>query len=537
MNIQNNLICFGLLTSMTVANAKEKVLPNILCVVCEDISPMLGCYGDKVAVTPHLDNLAKEAIRYNMYSSVGVSAPSRYSLITGRYPSADGANYMRVQGVSEQKPRGIDPYAVIPPAEVKCYTEYLRQAGYFCTNNSKTDYQFAAPLTAWDECGNKAHWKHRPEGKPFFSIFNLGVTHEGQTWIRSNKKLVVNPADIIVPPYYPDTEIVRHDMAVVYSNIATMDTQVQKLIDEVIESGELDNTIIIWYSDNGGPLPRHKREIYESGMLVPFMVRFPDKYRAGEFADELVAFVDIPATILSIAGIETPSYMHGQPFLGKYKKTGERKYVYGARDRMDECIDKQGCIRDKQYRYLRNYYPDQSGYMNVGYRLDLPMMRQMLEMYAKGELDEIQSRWFESKRPKEEFYDVENDPYEIHNLIDDSRYAEKIKELRGEYDKWIKKYNKDWFIDEIDNVHKMRPNGIQPQVDMPQIVQTKKGVVVKSLTEKNTSFAYQINGKGYNPNHWFIYNGPIEAKKGDKISVVAVRVGYKNSNVTTYEVL
>lgn len=155
--------------------------PNILCIVCEDIGPYIGCFGDPMqGNTPNLDKFSEGSIRYTrMFSSLGVSAPSRFSLITGMYPSSCGANNMRTQ-MAKSKPEGITPYSVVTPEGVRCYTEYMREAGYYCTNNSKTDYQFAAPLSAWDENGAKAHWCHCPDGMPFFSIFNLNVTHESQ---------------------------------------------------------------------------------------------------------------------------------------------------------------------------------------------------------------------------------------------------------------------------------------------------------------------------------------------------------------------
>lgn len=283
------LALFGATNSLTFAAKK----PNILCITCEDISPRLGCYGDKVAVTPNLDKFAETAIKYTgMYTTVGVSSPSRAALITGMYPTTIGANYMRNFTKPEAMPEGIPPYQVVLPDGIKCYTEYLRAAGYYCTNSVKTDYQFNAPVTAWDECNNKAHWKNRPKGMPFFSIFNLTVTHESQVWKRIGKPLVVNPDNIVIPPYFPDDAVIRHDMAVMYSMIAEMDKQFKKLVDELKAAGEYDNTIIIWYSDNGGPLPREKRAIYETGTNVPFMVSFPDGYRAGETDENLYMFPD-----------------------------------------------------------------------------------------------------------------------------------------------------------------------------------------------------------------------------------------------------
>ena len=244
-----SVILLTLAVPQLVATPKK---PNILCVVCEDISPFLRCFGDSVAVTPNLDKFASEGIRFtHMFTTVGVSAPSRAALITGMYPTAIGANQMRnVSTSSESMPRGIKPYEVVLPTGVKCFTEYMRTAGYYCTNNDKTDYQFTAPLTAWDENGKDAHWKHRPVGMPFFSIFNLNITHESQIWERGSKSLVVDPLKIKLPPYFPEDSIIRHDMAVMYSNIYEMDKQAQELFDEVKNAGLLNNTIIIFYSEN-----------------------------------------------------------------------------------------------------------------------------------------------------------------------------------------------------------------------------------------------------------------------------------------------
>lgn len=519
-----------------VLNAQEEKKdvqeePNIICIVCEDISPMIGCFGDRIAVTPNLDEFSKGAIRYtNMFSNVGVSSPSRYALITGRYPMADGANYMRTTGVPEQKPEGISPYSVIVSPEIKCCTELLRQSGYYCTNNSKTDYQFDVPATAWDECSNKAHWKNRPSGVPFFAIFNLFVTHESQVWERTNKELSVDPNDIIVPPYYPDNKIIRHDMAVAYSNITEMDKQFKKLIDELEESGEKDNTIIIWYSDNGGPLPFHKREIYDRGTRVPFMISLPDGYKAGCISDQLVAFVDIPATILSLAGIETPRYMHGQAFLGKYKSKKEREYVYGGRDRMDECIDKQGYIRDKHYRYIRNYYPGTCNYLNVGYRLNMPMMQNIIQMHNDGLLSSVQASFFDNQRPAEEFYDLRKDPYELHNLIEDADYSDDIKRLRSEYDEWINKYMDNWLISERENIARMLPDGKQPKVETPQI-QIEDGKAIISTKTEGASINYRLVYENGEKSRWYIYSQPIPIETSANIEAVGARIGYKDSDI------
>ena len=522
----------GLILPLAHSNAtgqKQPEQPNILCIVCEDISPYLGCYGDAVAVTPNLDNFSRESIRYTgMYTTIGVSSPSRAALITGMYPTSIGANNMRT-AQNKSKPAGIHPYDVVLPAGIKCYTEQMRAAGYFCTNNSKTDYQFAAPLTAWDEQGDRAHWKHAPEGMPFFSIFNLNVTHEFQVMKRADQPLSVQPEDIILPPYYPDDPVVRKDMAILYSNITEMDRQFQILVDELKASGKLDNTIIIWYSDNGGPMPRQKRELYESGALVPFMIRFPDGYKAGTVDRGLHMFVDIPATILSLAGLPVPEYMHGRPFLGQYKQKS-RKYVYGARDRLDTFYEKQGCVRDERYRYIRNYRIEQPDYLPIISRAAMPMMARMAELHEAGNLNADQEKWFKYPRPEIEFYDVQADPHELNNLADNPKYKKKIKELSDEFDRWISTYNKMWKYTEPELIEMFRPGGVQPVVARPE-VKIENGTATLTCSTEGASIAYQINGRGLNEHHWFLYTGPFSVNPGDKISAIGVRAGYKDSSI------
>ena len=522
----------GLILPLAHSNAtgqKQPEQPNILCIVCEDISPYLGCYGDAVAVTPNLDNFSRESIRYTgMYTTIGVSSPSRAALITGMYPTSIGANNMRT-AQNKSKPAGIHPYDVVLPAGIKCYTEQMRAAGYFCTNNSKTDYQFAAPLTAWDEQGDRAHWKHAPEGMPFFSIFNLNVTHEFQVMKRADQPLSVQPEDIILPPYYPDDPVVRKDMAILYSNITEMDRQFQILVDELKASGKLDNTIIIWYSDNGGPMPRQKRELYESGALVPFMIRFPDGYKAGTVDRGLHMFVDIPATILSLAGLPVPEYMHGRPFLGQYKQKS-RKYVYGARDRLDTFYEKQSCVRDERYRYIRNYRTEQPNYLPIISRAAMPMMARMAELHETGKLNADQEKWFKYPRPEIEFYDVQADPHELNNLADDPKYKKKIKELSDEFDRWISTYNKMWKYTEPELIEMFRPGGVQPVVARPE-VKIENGTATLTCSTEGASIAYQINGRGLNEHHWFLYTGPFSVNPGDKISAIGVRAGYKDSSI------
>lgn len=525
-----------LVAAPLIMSAQEVKKPNILYITCEDITPRLGCYGDPDAITPNLDEFAKSAVRFsNMFTTVGVSAPSRAALITGMYPTSVGANYMRNNAPQNAMPEGILPYDVVLPEGVKCFTEYLRQAGYYCTNNNKADYQFASPLTAWDEAGVKAHWKNRPEGKPFFAVFNLNVTHESQIWKRADRPLVVNPSELHLPPYLPDDPVVRRDMAVLYSNIYEMDKQFQRLFDELKQSGESDNTIVIWFSDNGGPLPREKRSVYETGINVPFMIRFPEGKQGGRTDHRMCMFPDIPATILSLAGIKPPEYMQGKPFFGKYATSEPRRYVYAARNRMDEQVDKQGAVRDNRYKYIRNYNTDQSNYRPNAYRLQMPMMQRMIELLEADSLNKAQMKWFIAPRAQEEFYDLKNDPFEMHNLISSKAYADHIIRLRAEYNRWDNESCSGWHIPEKENQEKMWPGEIQPVLKEP-LINDRDGKIELKSADPGVSFAYQINGKGYSKGHWFLYNGPVQLNKGDVLSAVAVRAGMKNSKIIHYTI-
>lgn len=412
--------------------------PNILWITCEDISADLGCYGDDYAVTPTIDRLAADGVRYTRcFTHIGVCAPSRSGLITAMYPPSIGSQHMRS--------------TTVVPAGVKLYSQHLRDAGYYCTNNSKTDYNFQAPKDAWDESSNKAHWKNRPEGKPFFAIFNLTVTHESQiraseaAYQKNTKRLKPeefhDPAQAPVPPYHPDTPLVRKDWARYYDNITAMDYQVADLLKELDDAGLSDETIVFYYSDHGAGVPRGKRWLYDSSTHVPLIVRYPqawqtDATKAGTVNDELVAFVDLGPTALSLAGVATPANMQGRAFLGPHRAAEPRQYVYGCRDRMDERVDMIRSVRDKQYKYIRNYMWWQPYAQNINYMNEMPTMQEWRRLAAEGKLNAAQSLFMAPQKPREELYDCDADPHEIRNLAGDPKYADVLKRLRSEHEKW-----------------------------------------------------------------------------------------------------
>lgn len=521
---------------------KKSPKPNILWITCEDMSPHLSAYGDSTVPTPNIDRLAREGVRYtNMYSVAGVCAPSRSAIITGMYPTSIGSHNMRT--LYNTLVPDLPPYSVVTPPEVKCFSEYLRKEGYYCTNNDKTDYQFEPPISAWDESSKPAHWRNRKVGQPFFAIFNFTTTHESQVWVRKNEPLLFNPEKIKVPSFYPDNEIIRKDLTTFYNNIAFMDTQVGNIIKQLEEDGLLDNTIIFFYSDHGDGLPYMKREVYDRGLKVPFIIRYPDKKGAGRVENELHSFVDLAPTVLSLVGIKPPKHLQGHAFLGKYAAKTSRKYIYAARDRMDSEYDMVRVVRDKKFKYIKNYQPEKPFYQNIQYRLQQDMMKEILRLKDEGKLNEKQMMWFRPTKPIEELYDVENDPDEFNNLADNPLYKNKLEELRKAHLDWQAKYGDKGFISEKELVAQMLPNGKQPITQNPEMTIKNNKVEIKCATE-GASIVYRIEPEQASVqkidsryvSRWQVYTQPLKVNKGDKVFAIATRIGFKQSEEQILEV-
>lgn len=518
--------------------------PNILVISCEDISPLLGCYGDSIAITPNLDKLASEGTKYtHVFSTSGVCAPARCTLITGMYPTSIGGDNMRTLGNLRYIPAAITSYSIVPPPEVKCYSEFLREAGYYCTNNHKQDYQFVPPVTAWDESSKHATWKNRPENNPFFSIFNITVSHESRIWVNKNKPLYVDPEKVTVPPYYPDNMVVRNDIARNYSNIHLMDSLVGIYLKELDDTGLSDSTIVIFFSDGGGPLPRQKGEITDAGLRVPFIVRYPDKRNAGTVNDDLISFVDFAPTFLSLVGISPPKYMQGKAFLGEYTSPEKRKYIFAARDRIGSKYDMIRTVRDKQYAYFKNYYPNKP-YI-IGYnpnnekprglydRINMPMMRNIIQLHKEHKLNKDQDSWFGTK-PPEELYDTQKDPYEMNNLASLPQYKEKLEELRHQLYKWQYNFGDMGFIPEKELIHIFWESNDGPQTTLnPEVVLLKDGTVQVLDHTEGSSIGYQVIGKD-SPKHWNVYKGPLKFSANTTLKILAWRIGYQPSDTITY---
>jgi N-sulfoglucosamine sulfohydrolase len=490
-NLSATLVCILLLSAGSSLAQNNR--PNIIWITCEDISPYLGAYGNTLVQTPHLDQLAKEGVRYNdVFTVAGVCAPSRSSFITGMYPTSIGTLHMRTIGDPKYQP--VPSYSAVIPAGIKCFPEYLRKVGYYCTNNEKQDYQFIPPVTVWDENGPAATYRNRPKDKPFFAVFNFFITHESQLFSRTDS-LLLDPEKITVPPYYPDTKTVRHDMNRLFTNIERMDSQVGELVAQLKKDGVYDNTIIFFFSDHGGALPWMKREILERGTHIPFIIRFPEQANKGTENNEMISGVDFAPTVLSLAGVPIPSYMQGQAFLGAQKSKTPRTFVFAGRDRMDTEYDRVRMVRSRRFQYLFNYLPDQPYYQNIAFRLSIPMMKEFLALRDSGKLDPVQAAWFKNK-PVEELYDLKNDPHEIHNLVNDPTYQTQLVELRVAFKNWTDLVGDMGGIPEKEMIRQMWDgNPEPPRTDTP-VIQPAGGGVKISCKTVGASVGYRIIKKG-----------------------------------------
>lgn len=427
--------------SLTAGRAIAVDRPNILWITCEDISPYLGCYGCAEAQTPNLDRMAAEGIRYtHAYANAPVCAVSRSALLTGMHSPTLGTHQMRSR--------------VQLPDSIPAYPKIFREAGYYCTNNSKEDYNsnFIRNPEVWDESSAKAHYKNRKPGQPFFAVFNITVTHESQLDREAIKKYVergqipktprLNPKDIPLPPYHPDLPEIREDWARLHDLITLMDSMAGEKWKELEEEGLADDTIIFFYSDNAGQLSRSKRYIYNVGTQVPLIVRFPKKWQhlapapPGSTVDRRVCFVDFPKTALSLAGLPVPALMQGNIFLGPGAEPAPAT-VHLYRDRMSERYDFSRAVTDGRWYYIRNFMPHRPRGRDTRYGFEVQANWGAWEKhYAEGKCDAIQSQFFHPK-PVVELFDTQEDPWHVNNLAELPEYKERLRALAENLDRWM----------------------------------------------------------------------------------------------------
>ena len=421
--------------------------PNIVWLVAEDQSQyFFPFYGDNSVNLPNISELLKNGTVFEgMNSSYPVCAPARSAIITGMYPNSIGTGNMRaLQGDKKQRSAkeaslGVPYYSSKLAENIKPFTQILRENGYYCTNNSKRDYNFNLRDEAWDDSSNKASWGKRKDDQPFFSVFNFNVTHESAIWQRDKEELKVDPKNLKVPPVFPNDSISRHSLAVNYSNLVEMDGQMGLIIDKLKDQGLYNNTYIFFYSDHGGPFPRHKRAIYETGTKVPLLIKFPSLIKPEEKRNsDMLNFIDFAPTILSIVGgIDIPKIYQGKAFLGSKKSKNKREYLFTASDRFDEHPDRIRAVKNKRFKYIKNYNLNKPHALPVAYRNQMALMQHLNRLNESDLLSKQQKLWFQIPKSQEEYYDLENDPFELNNLIDEKKYSDDIKNLKIQLENWM----------------------------------------------------------------------------------------------------
>ncbi len=441
MPTRRNFLCSAA-AAATACAAETAARPNILWLTCEDIGPHLGAYGDRYADTPNLDRLAQRSTLYrNAWSNAPVCAPARTTIISGMYPTSTGSENMRSM--------------TRLPEEMRMFPCYLRDAGYYATNNAKEDYNLSHTGQVWDESSRKGHWRNRKPGQPFFSVFNFEITHESQIRKRPHK-WIHDPLKAPLPAYHPDTIEVRQDWAQYYDNITTMDGQIAGMLRQLEDDGLAEDTIVFFYGDHGSGMPRSKRWPYNSGLRVPLLVSIPPKFRqlaspdskSGGASGRMVGFVDLAPTVLSLAGVRPPGHMQGHPFLGSFQAPPQR-YLHGFRGRMDERIDMVRSVRDDRYIYIRNYMPHKIYGQHLAYMFETPTTRVWKRLYDEGRLHPPQTAFWETK-PPEELYDLNLDKDEIHNLASSPEHTATLERLRTEQRQQIRRVRDIGFLPECE---------------------------------------------------------------------------------------
>ncbi|HKJ79700.1 MAG TPA: sulfatase, partial [Prolixibacteraceae bacterium] len=413
--------------------------PNIIVLIAEDVSPELGSYGNEYATTPNIDALASEGMVYDFaLTTAPICAPSRSTLTSGLYATSLGTQHLR----------SVTPF----PEKLKTLPELLSQHGYFTTNRDKTDYNFD-PEGMWDHWSSEySPWRNRPEGKPFYSFINIGPSHEGSVnSIEKYNEFVKglppekfhDPAKVKVPPYYPNTPEIREIWAHYYDILTLLDMNVGNVLDMLEEDGLMDETIVIFIADHGFGMPRYKRWLNITGMHVPFIVYAPEKYqdlvpnfKQGGHNTNLVSFIDLPPSILNLAGAEIPGYLEGNPIFGENAHP-KRDFAFGARDRADDMFEMSRSVTDSSFIYIRHFMPHLP-YMQPGFIFSdvKEAFRELRKAHELG-ITNVEQEKFWHEKPIEELYDLREDPMELNNLAEYEEYAEIKQNLKNELYDWM----------------------------------------------------------------------------------------------------
>ena len=425
--------------------------PNILWIVSEDNSPLLGAYGDSFATTPHIDQLAQRSIVYdNAFANTPVCAPTRFSILTGLHANVMGTGNMRSRNRV--------------PAFVEPYTHYLQAAGYHVTNDNKTDYNYATAVTEAGKALTYSQWQvfdsklwnqgtytDRSPEQPFFHVYNIFESHESRLH-SPIKNRQHDSSQVALPPYHPDTPELRADWAQYYDRITQMDALVGAKLAELKGAGELEDTIVFYYSDHGGALARSKRYVYDTGTKIPFMVHVPAQFKhliphhMGERTAQIIDLVDLAPTLLYLAGAESPGHMHGENIFSENTKN-QKEHAYLYRGRMDVRIDLVRALRGKRFKYIRNYMPHRPNGQHLEYLWKAASVQSWQEECQQGQCNKTQQRFWQA-RPAEELYDTRTDKWEVNNLADNPLYTDTLRKMRAALSRENRGYKDVGFIPE-----------------------------------------------------------------------------------------
>ena len=448
--------------------------PNILWIIAEDMGPELACYGTTEVTTPALDKLAATGIRYqHAYTVTGVCSTSRSSFMTGMYAMSIGAHNHRSHR---------DDHFPLPDG-VRVLTDWLRPEGYTTANikqltpdpelakffkgTGKTDWNFTyespvdSKLTPYDT----DNWDDLKDNQPFYAQINFSETHRGGAWNNAHKEIdheiLADPAKVEIPPYYPDHAVTRGVWAQYLNTVMSVDKKVAFIRELLVRDGLDKNTIVVFMGDHGRAMPRSKQWVYDSGLSIPLIIYWPEgnpdlpapsNYKRGSVDKQLVQSIDLSATTLTFAGLQKPSKMEGRVFLGDQTET-KHKYVFGGRDRGDETVLMIRTVRDKRYRYLRNKYPEKPFLQINRYKeASYPIIGIMRHLHSEGKLSGPPAALMAPSRSREELYDLQNDPWEINNLIDSPKHAKIKKRLTAELDSWMDRIDDKGRIVEPDEI-------------------------------------------------------------------------------------
>jgi len=422
---------FSIILLPSFVFAEEAAKPNFVWLISEDNSKhFLKLFDDTGAPTPEIASLAAQGLTFqNAFSNAPVCSVARTTLITSCYGPRIFTQFHR---------RSI----LVPmPEGVKMFPAYLRGAGYYTTNNSKTDYNAIAGKNVWDDSSRKAHWRNRKPGQPFFHKQTFGASHESSLHFSAaamKQPTTTDPAKVVLPPYHPDTRIFRYTYARYHDRIKQIDSQIGQVLQQLKDDKLMDSTFIFYFGDHGGVLPRGKGYAYESGLHIPLVVYTPEKFRnlaplpPGSKVKGFVSFVDFGPTLLNLAGVELPKGIDGVPFLGAGVTAGSlnsRDEAIGYADRFDEKYDLVRTLRKGRYEYVRSFQPFNFDGLQNNYRYKMLAYQEWRTLFEKGGLNPVQSQFFRP-RAAEALYDLETDPHESVNLAGDPAHAATLASMR-----------------------------------------------------------------------------------------------------------